>query len=77
VIMAGPSSPSGDVSHRAPPGHTSDQKVEILRHHMVDKLPVSETCNDLGTIATLSAGSGAAVVRMKPQCPSGEPRAAH
>ena len=27
---------------------TSEQKAEILRRHMVDKVPVSELCNELG-----------------------------
>jgi transposase-like protein len=28
--------------------YTTEQKVEILRRHMVDKVPVSELCNELG-----------------------------
>lgn len=27
--------------------YTTEQKVEILRRHMVDKVPVSELCNEL------------------------------
>jgi transposase-like protein len=27
---------------------TADQKAEILRRHMVDKVPVSDLCNELG-----------------------------
>ena len=27
---------------------TTEQKAEILRRHMVDKVPVSELCNELG-----------------------------
>ena len=27
---------------------TSEQKAEILRRHMVDKVPVSDLCNELG-----------------------------
>ncbi len=27
---------------------TTEQKVAILRRHMVDKVPVSELCNELG-----------------------------
>lgn len=27
---------------------TSEQKAEILRRHMVEKVPVSELCNELG-----------------------------
>lgn len=28
--------------------YTTEQKVEILRRHMVDKVPVSDLCNELG-----------------------------
>ncbi len=28
--------------------YTIEQKVEILRRHMVDKVPVSDLCNELG-----------------------------
>ena len=28
--------------------YTTEQKVEILRRHMVDKVPVSDLCNQLG-----------------------------
>jgi len=27
---------------------TAEQKAEILRRHMVDKIPVSDLCNELG-----------------------------
>lgn len=27
---------------------TTEQKIEILRRHMVDKVPVSDLCNELG-----------------------------
>jgi transposase-like protein len=28
--------------------YTTEQKVEVLRRHMVDKVPVSDLCNELG-----------------------------
>lgn len=28
--------------------YTTEQKVEILRRHLADKVPVSELCNELG-----------------------------
>ncbi|MBP9861738.1 MAG: transposase, partial [Kofleriaceae bacterium] len=28
--------------------YTIEQKVEILRRHLVDKVPVSDLCNELG-----------------------------
>ena len=28
--------------------YTTDEKVAILRRHMVDKVPVSDLCNELG-----------------------------
>jgi len=37
------------MSTKRPRRHfTTEQKAEILRRHLVDKLPVSELCNELG-----------------------------
>lgn len=34
---------------------TTEQKVEILRRHMVDKVPVSDLCNELGLQPSVNA----------------------
>ncbi len=37
------------MSTKRPRRHfTTEQKAEILRRHLVDKVPVSELCNELG-----------------------------
>ncbi len=35
-------------SKRSRRHYTTEQKVAILKRHMVDKVPVSELCNELG-----------------------------
>jgi transposase len=41
-------SPTMSSSKRCYRKFTTEQKVAILRRHMVDKVPVSELCNELG-----------------------------
>ena len=38
---------------------TPEEKVAILRRHLVDKVPVSELCEELGLRPTGGSGTGA------------------